>query len=627
MDKFVAGHKEQAPMTGERITTLEPVSVVAGYKPISDYGVIGNSFTGALVARDGSIDWCCLPRFDSPSTFAAILDTKKGGCFAIRPSSAYKSAQRYIFNTNILVTTFRTEDGSGEAEIIDFFPMLADKPQGERTEIHRVVCGVRGQMELDVILQPRFDYARIAPKIEERVNGPVAYSPTQQLALSAPALDFTVRDDTATARLSVRGGDLRPVVLIFGEAEPQGITDYHSLEKLNQTQHYWRDWVSRCQYNGGWRDHVMRSALLMKLMQYSENGTMIRALTTSLPLGKGNSENHDYRLAWIRDAALVLEAMMNAGWPMDEVEHFVLSLKSGWDQHAGSLSVVRGLNSELIPQERELSNLEGYRRTGPIHIGSEAARKLYLAPYGEVLRCWAVYRQRTGSIPPDVQQLVEPLADFIVRHWQQPDHGRTNDTDEPRQYIYSKVMCAVGLDAAMALADSIELRGDIQRWKDARESIFKVVMEKGWSDRLRSFTRYFGGDELDASALVFPLYGFIPFEHPKMISTVEQIVQNLGKSVVLRRFGRKSVARGENGSGFPSCSFWLGQYYIGAGQAHEAEQIFARMIDLGNHVSLYSEAIDPKTHQFLGNFPDALVHASLINLASGLSDGRLISLP
>lgn len=612
MDKFAVGGKREILAIGKPPGGLEPGDIIARYKPVSDYGAIGNTFTGALIARDGSIDWCCLPRFDSPSTFAAILDARKGGHFAIRPAVAFRSSQRYIFDTNILVTTFETMDRSGEVEVVDLMP-LPHGSQWERTELHRLVCGVRGRMELDLIFRPRFDYGRTVPTMKVHQHGVVAHSPSSRLALSTVPLNFRLHDETAVARLDVKDGEVLPVVMVYGEVEPKGVTDYHSLDKLSEMQGYWREWVGKGQYVGGWRDHVMRSALLLKLLFYSERGTFVSSLTTSLPVETRASRTYDGRYVWIRDASSIVEAMLNFGCPGEEVGRFVRSLTEVCRGDVKRLAMVCGVGGELDIKERRLSTLEGYRGTQPVVIGSDATGKFCLAPFGELLHSWRVYWQKTGDMPRDVWTSLLPLADFIVRHWREPDYGRWEGDAERRHYTYSKVMCAVGLDAAISLAENLGFQGEIETWRKIEGSILNEVMTKGWSDRRQSFVRYFGDDELDASALLFPLYGFIQADHPRMISTADQIVRNLNVDGLLRRFEMDESA-------FPICSFWLARYFIRVGQAHDAEQLFGRMIDLGNHLSLYSEAVDPKTREFLGNFPSALVHAAFVNSARELSE-------
>ncbi len=610
--------KREILAIGEPPEALQPGQLIAGYKPISDYGIIGNSCTGALVARDGSIDWCCLPLFDSPSTFAAILDTRKGGHFAISPAVPYRSSQRYIFDTNILVTTFETLDGSGEVEVVDFMPMPSHDIDEAHSEIHRLMCGVRGEMDINVVFRPRFDYGNLVPMLTHHRHGVVASNEEFALSLSTPLLKFDLHDKTAVATVRINSDAVFPIVMIYGEQEPKGITDYHSLDRLAETEQYWRTWVEACHYEGGWRDHVIRCGLAMKVLTYDKLGMMIGALTTSLPERIGGSENYDYRYIWIRHASTILEAVFNLGNPLDEATRFMVALAKLAGKAPGKLRAMYEIGGKEGIEERELPHLEGYKGSRPVRTGNVAAKQRPLDVVGEVLHCGRIYWQRTGKLPPGVWPSLRLLADFIVRHWRDSDYGIWEERQVPRQYTYSKAMCAAGLDAAIVLAENLKKPGDVRAWKKERELICSEVIEKGWNYRLQRFVKHFGSDELDPSALLFPMYGFVAADDPKMISTVDQITRHLSVNGLVYRCKEDGIPIGEGEGAHLLCSFWLAEYLIRAGRIRDAEQVFERLLDLGNYLSLYSEEVDAKTREFLGNFPHVLVHAALINLAAKL---------
>jgi len=595
------------------------------YKPISDYAIIGDLRTAALVGLDGSIDWCCLPRFDSASVFAAILDHDRGGRFRISPTASYTSTQRYLPATNILVTTFHTDRG-GVVEVTDFMP--AGERAYERAanhEIHRRVTCTRGEVEIEILFEPRFGYGASPVYLVPRRNGILATDREREaMALAAPDSiwwEFDGSCSTARAVLRVRAGDTFWIVLRYDDDEVYPVAHYESQARLDETAAFWDRWVSRIRYRGPYRAEVERSALVLKLLFYDPTGAVVAAPTTSLPEEIGGVRNWDYRYTWLRDASFTLYALHVLG-QHDEANRFMDYLKRVTRKSADHLQIMYGIGGERILTELELPHLEGYRGSRPVRIGNAAYDQLQLDVYGEVLETAFLWHQN-HPMTEGLWSLLASLVDWVADNWRRKDSGIWEVRAGLQHYVFSKVMCWVALDRAIKMAEQLELPANLDRWRRERDAIHEEVMRKGWSETKQAFVQHYDTDALDAANLQIGIVGFLPYDHPRVKSTIEATLRELtseDQELVYRYVNPDGLPGGEGV--FSICTFWLADALILSGDVERGERIFKRMLRHANHVGLYSEEIDPRTGEFLGNFPQAFTHIALINTAHFLEWAR-----
>ncbi|HEX6940843.1 MAG TPA: glycoside hydrolase family 15 protein [Longimicrobiales bacterium] len=592
------------------------------YKPISDYAIIGDMRTAALVGLDGSIDWCCFPRFDSPSVFAAILDRDAGGRFRIAPTARYTSTQRYLPATNILVTEFHTDHG-GVVELTDFMPA------GERTyelvaphEIHRRIECKRGEVEIEIHFEPRFGYGASPVYLLPRRNGLLATDREREaLALAAPDSIWWELDEAnacARARLRVRPGEALWIVLRYDDDEVHPVAAYESQARLDATAAFWDRWVSRIRYHGPYRAQVERSALVLKLLFYDPTGAVVAAPTTSLPEEIGGVRNWDYRFTWLRDASFTLYALHVLG-QYDEENRFMDYLKRVARKSADHLQIMYGIGGERVLTEQELPHLEGYRGSRPVRIGNGAYDQLQLDVYGEILETAYLWHEN-HPMTEGLWSLLAGLADWVADNWRRKDSSIWEVRAGLQHYVFSKVMCWVALDRAIKLAERLALPGALDRWRRERDAIHEEVTREGWSEAKQAFVQYYGTDALDAANLQIGIVGFLPRDHPRVKSTIEATLRELtsdDQELVYRYVNPDGLPGGEGV--FSICTFWLADALILSGDVERGERIFQRMLRHANHVGLYSEEIDPRTGEFLGNFPQAFTHIALINTAHFLA--------
>ena len=587
------------------------------YPPISAYALVGDMHTAALVALNGSIDWCCLPRFDSPSVFAAILDAAKGGSFQIAPSGRYTAEQRYLPATAVVVTTFRTEDG-GVVELTDFMPVGRPEPNGRRAELHRRVCCTRGEAEVVVRFRPRFDYGASATLLFPRANGVIATDgDDESLALAAPrSIWWHLENATAHATLKLAAGEEHWFVLRYDDDEVNPLASYDSDACLAETIAFWDRWVAKITYEGPYRVAVERSAITLKLMCYEPTGAIVAAPTMSLPEELGGIRNWDYRYSWLRDSAFVLYSFHVLGH-YDEADRFMSFLKritrKATDAH---LQIMYGIDGRRELTERTLEHLEGYRRSAPVRVGNGAYDQVQLDVYGEVLEtAWLWSRHHT--ISEGTWATLQRLVDWIADHWTMRDSGIWEVRAGPQHYVLSKVMCWVALDRGIRLAQKFDLPANLDRWRRERDAVHADVMARGWSEEKQSFVQYYGTDALDASNLIIPMVHFLPRDHPRVVGTVMATLRELTSDdqELVFRYRNDDGLPGEEGV-FSICTFWLAETLAMCGDMERAERIFQRMLRHANHVGLYSEELHPTSGEFLGNFPQAFTHIALINCAS-----------
>ncbi len=588
-----------------------------GYLPIGDYGVIGDLHTAALVGRNGSIDWWCAPRFDSPSVFGALLDAARGGRWRIAPAGEWTSEQRYLPATNILVTTFHAPAG-GVAAVTDFMP--AGPARGRAAEIHRRVSCPRDAVELDVTFEPRFDYGSLPAELIRRRHGVLATDAEDDVAtLSGPKdLAWSLGEGRAVARLALKAGEDAWFVLRHDDDEVHPVEQYGSASKLDQTARWWDQWLSQLTYHGPYRQEVERSALALKLCSYEPTGAIIGAPTTSLPESQGGGRNWDYRFAWLRDASFVLYALERVGLA-SEVDAFLAFLKRVSRRSDGRhLQIMYGVDGRRDLPEQALEHLHGYRGARPVRTGNAAAGQFQLDVYGELLETISIWYRRR-SVTEGLWQVLRHLVDWTAAHWRERDFSIWEARQEPKHYVYSKVMAWTALERGIRIAHRLELPADVGVWRREAAALHGEVVEKGWDPARATFVQAYGEPQLDASLLIIPKIGFLRREDPRVRSTLDAVRRELGTSCeeLIFRYRAPDGITGTEGA-FVPCSFWMVQNLALVGEFAEAERLFKNLLRRANPLGLLAEEIDPATGEHLGNFPQALSHSALLNTASML---------
>lgn len=594
------------------------------YKPIDHYGLIGDMHSAALVASDGSIDWCCLPHFDSPSLFAAILDHQKGGYFRISALDAAKQRQMYLPETNVLVTRFLDTQGVGE--VTDFMPVVVET-LGQTAPTHQIVRNVqcvRGQVRFRLECFPAFDYARRSHETVLCHAGAVFESGSERVALVSP-LPLQQQDTGVVAEFTLKAGECRTFVLRRSDNHTAATLLTEALpgpETLQATVNYWKRWMSHCTYDGRWREMVTRSALVLKLLTFQPTGAIVAAPTCGLPEDVGGVRNWDYRYTWIRDAAFTIYAFMRLGYT-EEAAQFM-----GWlqkrigeeEQVSGPLNIMYGIDGRHHLPEQTLDHLEGYRCSRPVRIGNGAAHQLQLDIYGELMDSVYLFDKYGSPVHYDQWRPLQRMLDWVSQHWNQPDEGIWEVRGGRQHFVYSKMQCWVALDRGLRLAQKRSLPLDRARLLQERDRIYEAIMEHGWSEERQAFVQYFGSDSLDAANLMMPLMLFISPTDPRMRSTIDRTMTDLVSDSTVYRYeighGAKDGLSGGEGT-FSICTFWLVEALTRTGRIDEARLIFEKMLTYANHLGLYSEEIGP-CGELLGNFPQAFTHLGLISAAYNL---------
>ena len=590
----------------------------ADYKPIGDYGVIGDMHTAALVGLDGSIDWYCAPRFDSPSVFAALLDARKGGRFQLSPAEGFTTTQTYEGDTNVLSTIF--ESKQGKIKLTDFMPCFMEEGglKGFQ-EIHRIVDCVEGELGLRIIFQPRLDYARGKTSILETGEGCSAKNQGHQVSL-ASSVKLHVRDkELLTNEFRLSKGQRAVFVLKWGRTPAIPTTRYETSKKLSRTLSYWKRWVGHVKYQGPFRANVVRSCLVLKLLQYAPTGAMVAAVTTSLPESVGTLRNWDYRYSWIRDNALSVLALSEAGASREALDYarWLINLRKHSKE---KLQIMMGIGGEREIPETTLDHLEGYRRSSPVRVGNAASKQLQLDVYG-ILADYIYFLHTLGWTTSQVyENLVRYSADQAMKEWQSPDSGIW-EIRQPKSFVESTMWCYVALDRAIKMARELGYDEDWQKWEPVRKRIKSHILSEGWSEKKKAFAMVFGGEDLDAANLLMPLVGFLPARDPKMSATIQRIREELSEDDLIYRYRVEDGQLGKEGT-FTVCSFWMVDCLTRLGKLREAEELLNQLTKRSNHLGLYSEEIDPKTGEALGNFPQAYTHMGLITASVHLEEAR-----
>ncbi len=583
--------------------------------PIEDYGLIGNCHSAALVSSRGSVDWLCLPRFDSASIFARILDIAHGGSWAIQPVSRFQAAHRYIDDTNVLETMFTS--GAGRVRLLDFMPFAPPAADGTVTAPYtlvRIVEAIDGVHELESCCEPRPNYACTEPAFGVE-DSTVTFD---RFALTGPTTwQVDQSAGRVICRVSLRAGERRAFILRVVERDTVAV-EQDPYAALEETLDFWRQWTTQCTYDGPYRAAVIRSALTLKLCTYTPTGAIIAAPTTSLPEEIGGIRNWDYRFTWIRDASFTLYALLLAGF-VDEDDPFFAWIVATVKLAGTGIHILYPISPDGTLEEETLAHLAGYRDSAPVRIGNGAWNQLQLDVYGEVLDALH-FAWRVGEFDPaSVWHHFQPLVDWVAGNWQQPDSGIWEVRGGLRNFTYGKVMCWVALDRAIDMAEALQLQGNIEHWRTVREQIRGAVFEHGWSERLGAFKQSFEDDYLDASNLLLPVVGFIEGDDPRMVATIDATLDRLVVDDLCYRYldAPEGLAGGE--ASFVLCTFWLVDALILAGRAEEARRIFERMLERSTSLGLFAEEIDPTTGAHLGNFPQAFSHIGLINAAVSLA--------
>jgi GH15 family glucan-1,4-alpha-glucosidase len=582
------------------------------YKGIGEYGLIGNSYTAALVSNDGSIDWCCLPRFDSPSTFAAILDDEKGGKFHIKPRTSFESQQSYLPDTNILQTTFRTDTGT--VTVIDFMPCYrtSRRKLTKFDEIHRLVDCTVGQVPLEVVFEPRLDYARDNAQIEIYKYGVTARGRSDRLALSSTT-PFTSDGGKAIGSFTLKKGESAQFILRYDTDQPKSPGIYGSRRKLERTTAYWKEKAEGCVFSGPLREMMVRSYLTLHLMVYAPTGAIIAAPTTSLPEEIGGERNWDYRYAWLRDASLTLNALFYLGH-IEEALGFFNWLVTLCAKCGAKTQTLYDIDYEHPIHEQILDHLKGYRNSPPVRIGNAAYDQLQLDVFGEVLEAAYNYLDMGGYISRRTWESLESFVDAACESWQLPDNGIWEIRGGPYHFTHSKLMCWVAVDRGIKIAEELGFGENIKRWQDVAKDIRADILARGWNPEKRAFTQHYDTTALDASNLLMPLYGFLPVTDERISSTIERTIEELGHNGLLRRYRTDKTDDGLSGSEgeFLWCSFWLVRNLLRMGKLEDATALYQRLLGYSNHLGLFPEMVDSVSGEARGNFPQALTHLAVI---------------
>ncbi len=603
------------------------------YQPIENYGVIGDLHTVALVGLNGSIDWHCPPRFDSPSVFAKILDDEKGGHFRISPTiDGVRHKQLYWPDTNVLITRFLSPDGVGE--VIDFMPVGLEAGAPGRHQIIRIVRVVRGAMTFRMQCSPAFDYARGEHETEIIEGGAVFHTVDIDLALSS-SHPTRLDGSGVVSELTLTADSNETAVFTFGRVSGADLTHFavdgkRAQELLEHTVSYWRTWLSQCTYRGRWREMVHRSALVLKLLTYEPTGAIVASPTTSLPEGIGGERNWDYRYTWIRDAAFTLYGLLRVGFT-EEAAQFMnwLDARCHEPNPDGSLQIMYGIDGAHELTEETLDHLDGYRSSRPVRIGNGAFGQLQLDIYGELLDSVYLYNKYGSPISYDLWQHLRRLVNWVCDHWKLTDEGIWEVRGGQRHFVYSKLMCWVALDRGLRLADKRSFPAERDRWMKVRDEIYEEIMQNGWSEDRQAFVQSYGSDALDASNLMMPLVFFLSPTDPRALSTLDATLRGpaegglVSNSLVYRYNTRETDdgLSGEEGT-FNICTFWLVEALTRAGRTdrrrlEQARMMFEQMLGYANHLGLYAEETG-NSGEALGNFPQAFTHLGIISAAFNL---------
>ncbi|MGB6456932.1 MAG: glycoside hydrolase family 15 protein [Streptosporangiaceae bacterium] len=617
--------------------------MATGYPNISDHGLIGDLQTAALVTTDGTIDFFCCPRFDSPSVFCSLLDAAKGGYFRISPvAESFVSKQLYFPNTAMLITRFMTPDGVGE--VLDFMPVIEGGPT-DRHRLVRYLRVARGTMKFQLEVQPRFDYGRASHTVDITDVGAVFRTAGgMELTLHSagrvgPAEGGSQVErvgDGLRATISMREGESgRGVVLESMGGEPRALESAELQRLADDTAAYWKGWLRRSTYTGRWREMVTRSAMTLKLLTYEPTGAPVAAATFGLPEQAGGERNWDYRYTWIRDGSLTMHALANLGY-LEEAAKFGIWLRdritdSAGRDGTGPVKIMYRVDGSSDLTEETLDHFEGWRGSQPVRIGNGAADQLQLDIYGEAMD--AIYAGDQFGLPIAHQGWLSltKVMDWVADNWDQPDEGVWETRGGRKDFTYGRFQCWVALDRAIKLAERHGRPANVAKWAAERDRLYNQVMSRGWNDKVKAFTQHYSTEVLDSSLLLMPAEGFVSPVDPMWLSTLDAMDRELVSDSLVYRYNPAASPDGLHGNEgtFSLCTFLYVDALAQAGRLDDAILVFEKMFTYGNHLGMFSEEIDSTGGQ-LGNFPQAFTHLSLINAAITLnreldkSEGSLV---
>src|SRR6266540_4886030 len=583
--------------------------------PIEDYALIGDTHTAGLVSREGSIDWLCLPRFDSPACFAALLGDEGNGRWLLAPAGPVREVRRrYQGDTLVLETEHRTDDGV--VRVVDCMP-----PRQQDPDVARVVEGVRGRVPMRMELIIRFDYGSIVPWVRQMEGALHAIAGPDSVWLRTP-VPVHGENLTTVAEFTIAEGERVPFMLTWHASHQRAPRRIDPVQAVDDSEAWWGEWASRIAYEGGWQDAVIRSLLTLKALTYAPTGGIVAAPTTSLPETLGGVRNWDYRYCWLRDATFTLYSLMAAGY-RDEASAWRDWLLRAVAGDPAQMQILYGVAGERRVTEQQLDWLPGYEQSRPVRTGNAAVNQFQLDVYGEVMD--ALYLARRVGLQYDetAWDLQRALMDFLESNWREPDEGLWEIRGPRRHFTHSKVMAWVAMDRAVKAVDLQQLEGPVQRWRALRREIHDEVCDQGFDAERNAFVQFYGGSQLDASLLMIPLVGFLPATDPRMRGTVEAVQRELSVDGLVLRYhpeGSADVDGLPPGEGaFLACSFWLADNLALMGRQREAREQFERLLSLRNDVGLLAEEYDPRSGRQLGNFPQAFSHVPLVNTARHLS--------
>jgi len=593
------------------------------YQPIENYGIIGDLHSVALVGMNGAIDFMCFPHFDSPTIFAALLDEKKGGRFALAPAGQEpKQKQIYLPDSNILLSRFLFDDGV--AEVSDFMSL------GAQTHAHDLVRRaktIRGEINYHMACQPRFDYGRAHHRVTQEAGGAVLFTPEKSelpaLRLRA-SIPFKIENGDAVAEFVLHANESATFVLEEarpGKESPSSAPNY-SAQAFKETLNFWRQWIGRSQYHGRWREIVNRSALALKLLTFKPTGAIVAAPTFGLPEELGGERNWDYRYTWIRDASFTLYALIRLGYT-EEAAQFMKWIEARCNELEpdGSLQIMYGIDGRHELTEETLPHFEGYRKSAPVRIGNGAYNQLQLDIYGELMDAIYLYDKYGQAISYDLWQNVIRLLNWVCKNWRQKDEGVWEVRGGRQEFLFSRVMCWVALDRGIRLALKRSFPAPLDEWLKIRDTIYRDIFQNFWNQERQAFMQYKGAEALDASNLLMPLVRFISPTDPRWLATLKAIGTHLVYDSLVYRYQIGKAATdglvGEEGT-FNMCTFWYVECLARAGDAEKARFFFEKMLGYANHLGLYAEELGPRA-EHLGNFPQAFTHLGLISAAYDLN--------
>ncbi len=582
-------------------------------QPIESYALLGDMQTAALVSRLGSVDWLALPRFDSGACFAALLGDETNGRWLLAPKAGGEcTRRRYRDDTLILETEWDTPGGT--VRVTDFMP-----PRGEAPDIVRIVEGVRGQVEMVTELTVRFDYGSVLPWARQVDDGLRMVAGPDSLHL-ATEVRMRATDRAHRGEFLISAGERVPFVLTWQASHLPRPRPVRPEEALKDTLGFWGDWIEQVQYDGEWRDAVVRSLIVLKALTYAPTGGIVAAATTSLPEAIGGNRNWDYRYCWLRDATMTLQALLYAGC------HEEAKAWSDWLLRAvagdpADIQIMYGLAGERRLDEYELPWLPGYEGSSPVRVGNQASGQFQLDVYGELLDALHLDRTSGMSDPKETWPVQLGVLAQLEKRWDAPDQSLWEMRGDPRHFVHSKVMAWVGLDRAVLAVEKFGMKGPVERWRASRDAIHAEVCEKGYDAKRGTFTQSYGSEALDAATLLIPQVGFLPPTDERVIGTVDTISRELMHDGFVLRYDTAAAADGLTGSegAFLACTLWLADDLHLIGREDEARETFERVLDLRNDVGLLSEEYDPVARRQLGNTPQAFSHVPLVNTARALS--------